>query len=112
MSWRSEKVIICALCGLEEIGNLDIDTSIICSQCVFRLYQTPSEKIKKAYDRLMAKGSYKRAELISGFIEGRDNERSKPITEKKRAHIRISRRRIADRVRFKRVVRFADQTSN
>ena len=107
VSWRSEKVVTCSFCGGEVRGNLDTSADIICSICVLRLCNTPVERIREAYDRLLAKGNLRRAKLLESFIRGgRSDVRAKSITEKERAINCASRRRVANRVRYERAVRF------
>lgn len=104
VSWRSVKVISCSLCGGEERANLDKSISIICSICIIRLGNMPSDVLKRAYDRLIERGNFKKAELISSFIEGGSNARAKPI-EETRKDLSACTRRVTNRAGFERVVR-------
>ena len=112
VSWRGRKVVTCSFYGGEERGNLDESTSIICSICVLRLCNTPGDVLKRAYDRLIEKGNFKRAELISSFIGRGSNVRRKAITEKARTHIRNSGGRLINRIRYERASRFTSKHSS
>ena len=112
VSWHSVKVVFCSLCGGEERANLDESISIICSICIIRLGNMPSNVLKIAYDRLIEKGNFKRAELISSFIERGPNARAKPITEKTRTHISNSGGRLINRIRYERASRFTSKHSS